>query len=124
MRFVFGSILNFLKIFLVYDAAELFAASGADQIFGIQLLVKANGFAAGGANDLKILVVLAVTAVTALAVAVTLKIIVPVFVLVILVHGLLVKEILNDLQIVVQLLYVLVEVVQILVEVSFGWRFT
>ena len=116
-----GSILvlllgQLLEIFLVNDAAELLAASGAGEGFGIQLLVEANGFSAGGANDFKVIVILALAAVAACAVAVALEVIVPILVILVVKLQLVVQEIFNDLQIVVQLFHVVVQVIQILID--------
>ena len=113
--FLFG---NCFVIVLFNDAAELFAACGAKEIFRVKLTVKAYGLTARGAYDLTVIVILAVAAVAGQAVAVA-----PIFFVIlfpILIFAFLVKIILNVLQIVVELLYVFIEVVQILVDLVVG----
>ena len=52
--------LELLVVVLVAKASELFIASGADKLLGINAVVEADGLAASGANHLVKLLVLAI----------------------------------------------------------------
>ena len=101
-------------LFLVENAAEFFAAGGAEEVFGIKLLIEADGFAAGGANDLEKVVIVAEFAVAVIAIAVAEVIVLVEVILVKL--NLFIEEILYCLEVIVKLLDILVEVVEILVD--------
>ena len=110
--FFFG---DCLVIVLFDDAAELFAACGAKEIFGVELAIKANCLAAGGAYDLAVIVVTAIATVASGAVTVA-PIFFVLFPILAVAFAFFVEVIFNVLQIVVKLFNVFVEVVQILVD--------